>query len=217
MTVPAPNTPVVTTPAPTTPAVPTAPVVPAAPVDNGFPANTPIEQMNGEQREAYWRHYARKHEGTVKAFGGLTPDELTQLRDKAGKHDQLERDLLTGTEKAVAEAQDAAAADVAAVYVPRLVNAELKAAAALKGISAESLSTALEYVDPAKFLNAKGEDVDTAKVTAFIDGIAPATGTTRRGPSATGHTGNGLGGQTVTGKPGEAGTAMAEKRFGKRS
>lgn len=193
---------------------------PPAPQDNGFPANTPIEQMTGEQRENYWKHQARKHEDRVKAFGGLTADELAQLREKAGKHDAMERDLMGDHEKALAQATESAAADVAAVYVPRLVNAELRAAAAGSGVSAETLQTALEYVDEAKFLNDKGEDVDPDKVARFIAGIAPATGTNlqiRRGPTATTHAGNGSGTQPVTGRPGESGRAMAEKRFGKKT
>jgi hypothetical protein len=174
-----------TTPPATATVTPTAP----APTDPGFPPNTPLEQMNGDQREAYWRFQARKHEGRVKALNGLTPEQLADLQDKATKHDALERELMSDKDKAIAEAKDNTAADVAAQFVPRLVNAELKAAAALKGVPAESLSTALEYVDAAKFLDAKGEDVDTDKVAAFVESIAPATGTSttsRLGPTSHG-------------------------------
>src|SRR5690349_19240148 len=51
-------------PAPTPPA-PTPPVpTPPAPTDppTGFPADTPLTEMTVEQREAYWKHQARKHE-----------------------------------------------------------------------------------------------------------------------------------------------------------
>lgn len=211
-------------PAPAPPAGPPAPPAgpanqppagPAAPVDKGFPEGTPLEQMNAEQREAYWKHQARKHEDRNKAYGGLTTEELAALREKADKHDALERELMSDKDKSVAEAKDAAVAEATATYIPMLVQAKLEAAAALKGVTPESLQASIEFIDTSKFVSSNGKDVDAAKVSAFIEGIAPGKGDTRKGPTATGH-GSGFGRQPATGQPGEAGKAMAAKRFGKK-
>jgi len=156
----------------------------------GFPANTPIAEMTAEQQAAYWQDKARKHEERNKAFGRLTPDELATLREKAGQHDALERELMSDKDKAVLEAREAATQTAREEYAPRLVRAEFKAAAANR-IDAEKLAAILEPLDLTKFLD--GGDVDEAKVAAYVDSIAPRAADpeddeppARRGPSASG-------------------------------
>jgi hypothetical protein len=65
--------------------------------DRGFPEGTPLEQMTVEQREAYWRFYARKHEAAARQ--APTAQELADLRDKATKYDQAQRDQMTDLER----------------------------------------------------------------------------------------------------------------------
>jgi hypothetical protein len=188
MTQPPPTAPpIVPPPAPQPPPASTAPAAqPAAPADPGFPANTPLEQMNADQREAYWRHYARKHEDRAKAFGNLTPEQLTELREKAEKHDALELELGTTAEKAAAKAAQEAKDAARGEYQPALITAKLDAAAARAGVSEEDLAKAVEFVDTTKFLAADGT-VDTDKVQAFIATITPAKGTPPPpGPSSRG-------------------------------
>ena len=148
-------------------------------------------------------------------FGNLTPEQLEELRTKAEAHDKMQYDLSSEHEKALADAKTQTAADVAAVYVPKLINAELRAASAGR-ISADDLTKALEFVDPEKFLTDNGEDIDPAKITAFIDGIAPAQSGSARIIAPPRQLGQGNHQQAVS-KPGEAGRAMAQKRFGKSS
>jgi len=199
-------------PAPTTETQPTAPAPTPAPTkptnDRGYPSDTPIAEMTEKQQAAYWKDKARKHEERAKAFDGLTPETLAELRDKADKHAALERELMSDKDKAVAEAKDATKAEVAATYQPRLVRAEFKAAAAGR-IDAEKLDSILEPLDLSKFLTSKG-DVDEGKVASYVDGIAPAGPVRRTGPTATG-----LGHRVTSGSgPGDQGRAMAAKRFG---
>jgi hypothetical protein len=183
-------------PAPTPAPVPTPPAAtPPAPPDKGFPDNTPLEQMNAEQREAYWRHYARQHEGRVRALGGLTPEQLAELKEKAARADALSDELATDSEKAVNAAKRDTQAAADAKYQPLLVQAHFRAE--LKGRVPDEeldarLATITEPLDLTKFLTADGQ-ADTAKVTAFINGIAPGTGTPApsptpppRGPSPSG-------------------------------
>jgi hypothetical protein len=143
--------------------------------------------MTVEQQAAYWRTQARKHEDRVKAVG-LTPEQVKELRDKATKHDALERELMSDKDKAVAEARESARREARAEVLPALVAAEFRAAAGNR-IESARLATILEPLDLSKFLTDNGE-VDTDKVTAYVNGVAPGTGTglqqPPRGPSASG-------------------------------
>jgi hypothetical protein len=164
---------------------PQAPAEPSTPSgEPEFPAETPLSEMTLEQREAYWKHQAKVHETAwKKRAGDLTPEKVQELRDKAARHDALERELMSDKDKAVAEARDAAKAEALASVTPRLVAAEFKAAAAGR-VEPARLATILEPLDLSKFLN--GDEVDTDKVAAFVDGIAPATAPQPKGPTSTG-------------------------------
>lgn len=129
---------------------------------------------------------SRKWEDRAKA--APKPDEIEALREKAARVEALEYELSSDKEKAVADAKKAAQEEARSAYVPRLVSAEFRAAAAGR-LEPERLATILEPLDLSKFLTDSG-DVDTDKVSAFVDGIAPARGTEtppqRRGPSTDG-------------------------------
>lgn len=174
-------------PVPPAPPVPPTPPAPPAPTDPGFPANTPLEQMTVDQREAYWRHQARRHEDRNKALGGVTPEQLAELREKAQKHDALELELGSTADKAAAKAAEEAKTATRAELEPEIIAGKLDAAAARAGISEEDLAKAIEFTDTKKLLGADGK-VDPEKIKAFIATITPATGTstTRTGPSPTG-------------------------------
>lgn len=197
MTAPVPPLPVVpVAPAAVAPAVP----VPAAPTDHvvvdgetfHYPPGIALTDMTEPERTEYWREKAQKHEKRAKAFtasNALTAEQLAELQTKAQKADALERDLMSDKDRAVAEAKETAQAEARASFLPQLVQARFEAAAAGR-IEPERLAAILEPLDMSKFLATDGS-VDTAKVTAFVDGVAPATGaattpTTRTGPSATG-------------------------------
>lgn len=157
-----------------------------AAAERGFPAETPVSEMTAPQQAAYWKHQARQHEGRVKALG-VTPDEVKALRDKAARADQLEYDLASDKDKAVADAKKAAEQEAAAKARPQIVAAKLEAAAARKGVDEASLTKALQFVDSSKFLTDQGE-IDADKVTDFIQSIAPGMGNQqqqqRRGPGS---------------------------------
>jgi hypothetical protein len=158
----------------------------APPADTGFPTNTPWRDMTAEQQVAYWQQQARKHEDRVKSYGGLTPEQLADLQERAEQFDVLAAASQTDTERAVSEAAFNARLVAEAELMPRLVAAEFRAATAGR-LEADRLATILEPLDLSKFLTDDGE-VDTDKVTAFVDGIAPVRGTEpqRLGPSPQG-------------------------------
>lgn len=189
------------------PPPPAGPPAPAAPARGpGTDGNKPLAEMNADERADYYERRADRLKGTLRSFGNLTPEELTALREKAGRADALERDSMSDRDKAVAEAKDAARMET----VPRVVRAEFRAAAK-NVLTKEQLDALLEDRDLAKYADAKGEpDVD--KIESLIKrSVTTATPAPRTGPSA-----NGLGNRRPpTAEPGDQGRAMAEKRFGK--
>lgn len=186
------------------------------PNDLGFPADTPVAQMTDTQQAAYWKHQSRKHEDRNKAFGKLTPEELTALREKAERHDALEFELQSESDKAVTKARKEAEEAARAALQPAVIQGKLEAAAARAGVSDEDLTKALEFVDTTKFVTKDGS-VDTDKVKAFVSTITPGRGSQQQqqmGPVVHRHGG---GFQPQGSSAREKGKAEAERRFGKQS
>lgn len=181
------------------PANPTPPPIdPPAPSEPGFPANTPLEQMSVEQREAYWKHQSRKHEDRAKAFKDLTPERLAELREKAEKHDALEQELMSDKDKAVADATKAAQDSADAKYRPLLAETAFRVAIGDRKTQDE-VDDFIADLNLSRFLTDDGH-VDTAKVLARVEQFAPAKGTSGpapKGPTFTGH-GSGSGGGSGT-------------------
>lgn len=139
--------------------------------------------------------------------------DYDDLKAKAAKHDALEIELGSDKDRAVAAARKEEQDKARGEFTPRMVRAEFKAAA--KGLlSDEQLTALLEDLDLSKYVDAKG-DIDEDKVTNKIKAFAPAgngngSGAGRPRPLGQGNH------QQSSAKPGDAGRAMAEKRFGKR-
>lgn len=209
-------------PSPTPPPAPAPAPAPPAPVpaaDRGYPEGTPLEQMTAEQQAAYWKYYARQHEQRNKDLGNLTPEALAELRTKAEAHDQLAREAMSASEKAVDDAKVQTRTEERGIFMPQLVLAEFKAAAAGR-IDAAQVAAIVGPLDKTFFYGADGTSVDSAKVAAYIDQIAPAQATppTRRGPTPAGtptHVGTTPAAPATSGL--DAGRAAYEARHGKRS
>lgn len=157
-----------------------APVAPATPAtgEQGYPANTPVTEMTMEQQVAYWRHHSRQHEERAKSRA-----DYDQIKARADQLAALEAASMSEHEKAVQSAKDAGRAEALREIGSRLVDAQVTVASAGRMTDAQRAAL-LEGIDRSKFLAADGQ-VDTAKVSALIDQIAPATG------SGTGTTGTG--------------------------
>lgn len=90
-----------------------------------------------------------------------------ELRAAQAELDKVRKAGLTEQEKAVAEAKTAGATEAARAAAPRLVKAELRAAAADAGLTKESLAGFLEYADLSRFVGDDGE-VDEKAIGAAI-------------------------------------------------
>lgn len=135
--------------------------------------------------------------------------DYDDLKAKAARADQLEADLGSESDKAAKKARDEERAKADAEWAPRAVRAEFRAAA--KGVLTDAqLDALLEDLDLTKYVTSKG-DVDEDKVTKKVAALAPAGTSTPAGPRSLGQ-----GAQPpANAKKGDAGLAMAQKRFPK--
>lgn len=132
------------------------------------------------------------------------PADYDDLVERARRLDDLELELSSDKDKAVAEAKREAQAEA----TPRVVRAEFRAAA--KGVlSGEQLEALLEDLDLTKYVTGKG-DVDEAKVERKVKAFAPKQGEQKRGSAGFGQGQQ----QSVRLSAREQGAAEAAKRFG---
>lgn len=113
-----------------------------------------------ESEVTKWRDLARKHEERAKANAAAVK-EL----------DELKKQSMTDIEKAVATARTEGETNATRKASAKVAAAEIRAAAAGR-LDDSKIAALLEGIDLGKFVDDDGE-VDTAKVTKFVDGIAP--------------------------------------------
>lgn len=204
--------------APAVPApVPATPATPPEPVANGEDwQGIPLSEMSDAQKASYWQHYARKHETAVKAFEGMTPQQVAELK---GKVETLESERLSADEKALKQAQKLAAdstrAEVEAQYRPKMQALQVKSVAS-SILSGDQLASFCEIVNPAALLGADGE-IDDSKVmgalTAMFGQATPSQPqpTTQRWQNAGQHSAPPPRGNAAV----DQARQQLEKRFGK--
>jgi hypothetical protein len=195
------------------PEPPTPPTPPEPPAETGYPANTPVAEMTVAQQAAYWKHQSRRHEERAKPFKDVTPEQLSELREKAKRQDELEHELSSETEKQVTAARDTTAKEKDGHYQPLLAETAFRVAIGDRKTDAE-IDEFLAELNLGAFLT-EGK-VNTAKVLARAQQFAPATGNQqqRKGPTVTGHGSNGNSGNDKNVKTGGGSVAeiMAERR-----
>lgn len=151
------------------PDVPDSPEAPEM-TSHGFPKKTPVEDMSPEQQAAYWKFHARKHENTVKGYGGKTPQQIADLESQLAA---LQSERMTAEEKAVADAvsqaQEATRAEVAQEWQGKYRTARLEAIAG-RILDEEQLKSFMGIVDTAKFVGEDGE-IDADEVMGHLTAI----------------------------------------------
>lgn len=97
------------------------------------------------------------------------------LKERAKQWEKFEKESKPEQERALDAAREEGQKSARAEFGAKLALAHITAAAAGRMAEAQ-VKALLENVDPGRFLDDKG-DVDNARVTAFIDGIAPPAAT----------------------------------------
>lgn len=126
--------------------------------------------------ETDWKAMSRKWESAAKK-NSKAAEELEKVKAAA----------MTEQEKAVAEAKAAGLAEAAKTYGSKLAAAELKAAAAAKGVDLSSIG---DLIDASRFVGDDGE-VDTASIGKAVDKLAKTLGPKRSGGDFNGSNGAG--------------------------
>lgn len=128
-----------------------------------------------------WKAQSRKHEDRAKANAAA-----------AKERDELKKQTMGEQEKAIEEAKTAVRNEVLGTVGAKLVDAEIRAVSAGR-LSDTQRASLLEGLERSKFLTDDG-DVDTDKVSALIDGLAPTesdTDDTKNGKKTFPDTGQG--------------------------
>lgn len=191
---------------------PTPTPVPTPSPDRGFPENTPVKDMTVEQQAAYFRFQNRQADNKLAAFHGFTPQDVNAMWTRL---EELEGERLTADQKAIKDATDRAAQEARsaaeAEFRPKWDQALLRSSAAGL-LTGEQLESFVSTTNPAAFYGENGE-VDPAKVSAYLTtllgGQQQRPGVPPKPPAWGQH---GTGAPPV--RPGEAGKAAAQKRFG---
>lgn len=175
----------------------------------GTDANKPVSEMTDAERADYYNRRADRLRDALRSFGNLTPETLRALQEKANKHDELERELMSDKDREIAQVRE----QERLAATPRVVRAEFKAAA--KGVlNAEQLTALLEDRDLTKYVDANG-DPDEDKIAKLVTAFAPAQESQdqrRRGPSPVGAGARG----SASGPSLSAGADAYARRHGKK-
>lgn len=167
--------------------------------------------MTDAQQAAYWKFHARRHESA------LNQANLPELERQAAELAQLKTASQTDQEKAIEAARAEGRTQALRDASKQLVDAHFTAATANR-MTDDQRTALLAGLDRTAFMAADGITVDTAKVTAFVDQIAPAATATPPGqqPATGARPDLGQGRYAPTAQPSglDAGREMARKRFG---
>lgn len=151
--------------------------------ESGFPAQTPLAEMTVEQREAYWKHQARKHESTAKARA-----DYDDLAAKAAQWDAAQREQQSPDERAVAGAVEAAKAEARAQVLAEVADERVRSAftgnPAARAIDPQALEKFLGRVNLSSFVGDDGA-VDTDAVADSLSLLTPADTASKRPPRLT--------------------------------
>lgn len=129
--------------------------------------DTPVEQPvetpgASEQPKTFDEDYVKKLRDEAAKY-------RTEAKANAKRLEELEKQSMTETEKAIAEAKNAARAEVLGEVGSKLVDAEVRAAAAGRNVDVDAL---LEGLDRRRFITEDGE-ANRDDIVKWVDRIAP--------------------------------------------
>lgn len=160
----------------TDPAAPEAPQTDPQPTpdpqpDRGFPESTPIAEMTPEQQAAYWKFHDRRKSDTLKSYGGITPE---QARQNAERLQELEREQMSASERAITEAREQAAREAANTALQQWVPELASEIVGQFVTDADQRATVLAGIDPMRFV--KDGKFDKDALIGHLTGLSAAFG-----------------------------------------
>jgi len=128
----------------------------------GFPANTPLAEMDATQREAYWRFHAKKHEKTAKSRADYDAlkTELQSVKDQAK----------TDEERLIEDARREGEKTGSHRFLKAAIRGEIRANA--PHLPATDIDSLVEIIAPEALLDSAG-NIDAAKIQNIIESLVP--------------------------------------------
>ena len=156
------------------------------PADKGFPADTPVAEMSADQQVAYWKDKARKHEQRANSRS-----DYDDLKARAARLEQIEREHESEQDKAVREAREAGATDARTAVQQETTAAMARMALRARGVKDEEITSFVNETNLSVFVNDEGQ-VDDERLLARVEKYADTASSTSDWPD-TGRRGGGDG------------------------
>lgn len=145
--------------------------------DRGFPENTPIADMTAEQQAAYWKFHDRRKSDTLRAYGGITPEQAAQYKKDA---EDARRAQLQPSERALEDAKTAAAAAATAAAAQQWAPTMAKAVIGQFITDEAQRDAVLSGINPSAFVGDDGA-FDTDRLIGHLTGLQAAFGNSGAG------------------------------------
>jgi len=162
--------------APTAPVTPPATAQPPAAGEpdgisdgNGkdYPEGKPLAEMTDAEQAKYYKWYSRQWEARAKGRS-----DYDALKTKAEEFDKLSAANATDVEQRIAAARAEGYGQASAQAAVVLVDAHVRAGLSTR-LQPHQVEALAGHLNHQHFLSADGRSVDAAKVTAFVDTVAP--------------------------------------------
>lgn len=134
------------------------------------PTTEATQETQPQAEETDWKAEARKWEQRAKDNKAAADKAVTKAAEKA------RLDAMSESERAIEEAKQAARSEAGLEFGKRLARSEFDAAAGRRNPDFDT-SSALEYVDLAKFVGEDGEP-DKDAIKAAVERLVPASANT---------------------------------------
>ena len=150
---------------------------PGGNADRGFPDNTPIADMTAAQQAAYWKFHDRRKSDTLRAYGGITPEQAAQYKKDA---EDARRAQLQPSERALEDAKTAAAAAATAAAAQQWAPTMAKAVIGQFITDEAQRDAVLSGINPSAFVSDDGV-FDTDRLIGHLTGLQAAFGNSSTG------------------------------------
>jgi hypothetical protein len=181
--------------------------------ERGYPADTPVSAMTDAQKANYYLAQSRKWEDQARGKSDPQTDYLKDLAAKAAKAAELEAAGQSEHEKATAAAVEAAKKETREQTLreasSNTAKTLLEGALKVRGMKASDVDEAIKFANLGAFV--KDGEIDHDALVAHADRLAGTPGGS--GPR---DFGGGRRGERTGTRPGDAGRAEAERRYGKK-
>jgi hypothetical protein len=145
--------------------------------DLGYPKDTPVKDMKPEEQIAFHKHKREQNRQQVQAWKQVTGDRTPeQLQAELAELERLRREKMTPDQQAIEDAKASTRQEVQREAGKNAARIALEVA--LRDLPEADRNASIDILDMSRFLTESG-GVDTGKVLAAAERIAPSRGNSR--------------------------------------